>query len=768
MRIMFPVLLMLGAAPMAGQPASERLFLEVPMLLDAPGQQQMIRAWYDGEHFFVDAAMLLDRLGFTVTVVESRLTALDVARTIVVDFDLRQQLAPQKQALGDEVLHADGRFLLSMAGLGHLFGSDIHFDADRLVLRVSTAAQRFDARALHRRRPLWSEAPGPLQFGRQRTLWGGVMMNWQLHRQPGYVQAGVSVTGSLLAGTLRGYVGTGRQSLTYLYDRPRSMRLTRLEFGRFADGVRGIRLSNRPLAQRQLQRMEELTGQTEPHALVEAHVGGHVMDQVLADGQGRYRLRTPVWYGTQVVELRTRPLGGQLERLARRYYLADPELVESGRWYYDVKVGHLRYGSALIGDLQYGLARALTVTAAVGRQSTYSWLETGGIWSPLSYLTVRTSARWPARQFAAGFRAWTRTVSLDGNWYARDQGGGGLQLNAGGLFGPVSVNLDAYAHRHPPYWESQLITPSLWLSANGGLTLRALWHLERSGVHKTQRRDYWQVGAGAPIKGAHARLSLSGRDTRWILGLEGFLVVGGWSVQVTTRVDARSGRIEGGLTLQANLPFASMAARALRRDSRLVHTQSFYGQVAVDRHLEFGRDVHQQSAAKLIIFRDINGNGRQEDGEPVLPHIRAQLYHANWTRDPDGTLYAGHLEPFSVYQVRLLEDSVRDPRLQPATGYAFSFVADPGRTKRLLVPMQPRLQVPGRILNADRPPSRMRVHATGGSSVPVYRDGGFTLLLTSGSHEIIVTDVLTKESLGQWQMMITADTSDLNLTLNRP
>ena len=766
MKMMLPALLILAAGPAAGQPAPERVFLEVPMLLDAPGRQQMIRAWHDGDHFFADAAMLLDRLGFTVRVEQFRLTALDAARMIVLDFGLKQQLAPQKQALGEEAMFADGRFLLSMAGLARVFGSDIHFNEDRLVLRVSTAAQHFDTRALHRRRPVWTEAPGPIQFGRQRALWGGVMMNWQLHRQPGFVQAGVSVTGSLLSGTLRGYVGTGRQSLTYFYDRPRSTRLTRLEFGQFADGVRGVRLSNRPLARRQLQRIHEMAGQTEPHALVEAHISGHVMDHAVADGQGRYRLQTPIWYGTQVVELRMRPLGGQPQRFARRYYLADHELAEPGRWYYDVKAGHLPYGTTLAGDLQYGLARTLTVTAATGLEPRHAWLEAGGIWSPLSFLTVSTSARWPVRHYAAGLRAWTRTVSLDGSWYARDEGGSGMQLNVAGLFGPLSLNLAANAHSHPPYWQSRSISPSLWLSANGGMTLRAHWQLQQRGARMANRHHHWRIGVGAPIKRTHAHLNVTGRDTHLAIGLEGFLVVRGWSVGIAASVDARSGRIEGGLTLQANLPVASMVVRALRRENRSVHTQSFYGQVAVDRHLSFGRDVHQQSAAKLIIFRDTNGNGRQESGEPILPHIRAQLYGANWTRDTDGTLYAGHLEPFSVYQVRLLEASVRDPRLQPATGYTFSFVADPGRTKRLVVPMQPRLQVPGRILNADRPPSRLRVHTDGGPSVQVYRDGGFTLVLAAGLHEIVVTDLLTEEILGEYQVIITALTSEVTLTLN--
>ena len=40
--------------------------MEVPLLLEVPGKEQMVRAWYDGERFFVDGKELLYALGFTV------------------------------------------------------------------------------------------------------------------------------------------------------------------------------------------------------------------------------------------------------------------------------------------------------------------------------------------------------------------------------------------------------------------------------------------------------------------------------------------------------------------------------------------------------------------------------------------------------------------------------------------------------------------------------------------------------------------------------
>lgn len=770
MRYLIPGLMAWALWPAYGQQPSEKLFLEVPMMLDAPGQQQVIRTWHDGEHFFVDAVMLLEKLGFNVRVDQLKVTALDANRLIALDYALRQQLAPLVQVLGNNLLYADGRFLLSTAGLERVFGSDIHFDEDRLHLRISTSAQLFDAAALHHRRPLWAEAPGPLQFGRQRSLWGGLMLNWQFHRQPGYLQAGVNITGSVMAGTLQAFLGTSRQAVTYLYDRPQSKHLTRLEIGRFADGISGVRLSNRPLVRRQLQRIHVIKGRTEPHSLVAAHVSGHVIDQVQADAHGWYQLRAPLWYGTNVVELRTRRLGGGHETVRRQYHLADHALAEPGRFYYDIKGGRLPFGPALDGVINYGLANALTVRAGAGLGPDHTWLETGGIWNPLPFMSLSASLRWPIGHFAASVHTWRSGLSLSGHWYDRQHGGSGSQLQIAGIKGPVSVNLSASQYRNEPLWQSQTLSPSAWINIPGGMILRAMWHYERSR-HRDQAshtRQHWRMSAGMPVARTHTFLNVGGRGKYWFVGLEGFVALRGWSMGFTANVDMQSGLITGGISIQADTPIATLAMRAHQVNAGLVHTQSLHGQVTVDRNgWSLNRDVHQESAARLIVFRDSNSNGRRDSGEPLLPNIRAQLYHANWTRDKDGTLHATHLDPFNTYQVRILEASVRDPRLQPATGYAFSFVADPGKTKHLYVPMQPLLQVAGRIVNPDRPPSRLRVRISTDAEVPVYRDGGFTLLLQAGRYELSVADVLTRKTLHTQQVHIDPQTRELNINMDR-
>ena len=757
------------AGPSLGQPTPDQVFLEVPMFLDAPGRQQMIRAWHDGEHFFVDAVMLLELLNFNVQLDQGRLTAMDDTKTIVLDFGLGQQLLPTKQSLAGMVLYADRRFLLSTAGLARVFGSDIDFDERRLLLRVSTAATLFDAGLLHQRRLLMHEAPGPLQYRRQRSLWGGLMINWQVHRQQGYALANVDVTSSLMAGTVRGRLGRNHMSISYAYDWPESKRLSQLEFGRFLEGLTGIRLSNRPLAPRLVQRIETVAGQATPYARIDAQISGHTVDQVRANAEGLYQLQVPIWYGTNVVDYVTHPMGGEQGRNYRRYYLTHRDLVAPGRLDYDVILGWWANQAVFRGMAHFGLARALTVHLGASRQLHDNWLEAGGIWNPMSFMTLSTSAKWPIGHYYTRVQAWHNGLSVDGNWHWRGSSDSDGQLNLTSLYGPLSLYISAYALRNTSDWRSNSITPSAWLALPHSLILRARLHYEQStyGRNGTELRRDWHIGAGKQFSKLQAFFNVAGHGNRWSIGLDGFLSVRGWSFGFSTSVDTGSGRIAASLTLQANTPAALMAVRAHGAHQGYSHSQSLYGQVQVDQGVTVGRNMHQESAARLIIFKDLNSNGQQDSGEPLLTHFRAQLYNAHWSREADGTLYASHLEPFGIYQVRIIEASVHDPNLQPLYGYTFSFRADPGRTKRLYVPMQPKLQVPGRILDLDRAPSRLIVQTEDGVQAPVYRDGGFTLVVSAGQHQIIVSDVLTKEVLTVREVSINQETSEVTVSLNK-
>ena len=346
-----------------------------------------------------------------------------------------------------------------------------------------------------------------------------------------------------------------------------------------------------------------------------------------------------------------------------------------------------------------------------------------------------------------------------------------MQLHLASLWGPVSMSLAASSYRDVPHWQSHAVNPGLWVYLPGGQILRAMWQYELNsyGPELSDERYVWRVGAGVPANGQSPHLLQCRRAGQsldaWIGELSLLWATG--RLDFTADVNVTTGRITGGIALQVNTPVAALAVRSHRTGQEWVHAQSLHGQVSVDRRLALGSDVHQESAARLIIFSDTNSNGIADPDETLLPHIRVQMYHANWVRHADGTLHAGHLEPFKTYQVRILEGSVTDPRLQPATGYSFSFVADPGQTKRIYVPMQPLLQISGRIINPDRPSSRFLVRVADGPGVSVYRDGGFTLMLKAGDHEVSVVDVLTDEVLAKQQVRVHAQSDIITIDLTK-
>ena len=748
---------------------TDRVFLEVPLLLESPGQQDVVRAWYDGDRFYVDAGMLLEMLGFTLSQEGAKLTAVDANRRIVLDFALMRALVPTEISLKGSALLDGHRFMLSMEGLEHLFAADLHFDPDRLELRISTAAERFDATALHSRQIMWNEAPGPLRFGRRRTVLGGLMASWHLRRDPYYTNAGVQFIGSLFGGTVRGVIGSAGAAGTVLFDRPSARSLTRLELGQFSGGLRGIRLSNLPLARRQLHRIKQVSGQAEPHALVKALISGQLVDQVQADAAGLYELRTPVWYGTTRLELYMQPLGGAASTSQMRYLLTDYALVEPGRLYYDVRFGRNGLEEVGLAEFRYGLLPRLTLRSSADSRRRGQY-QAGLTINPLSFVSVSLDASVPSRHWLKRLRMWRRSLSLDYAWDWRGPESNGMHAQLSGALGLLGITASAYSYVESGRWRTRALNPALWYHARSGLYMQAQWQKEQTNVEGTtlHKAREWRVAVGQSLARARVAVFTSG-EHRWHTGgLEGFVALRNWSFGFNAAWEVVARRFVGGFTLQINTPLATLTARSRQSANGLFHAQSLQGSINVGSDLSLSRAMNQESAALLRIFEDSNGNGRKEKDEPLLPHVQAQLFHAAWERAPDGALYASYLEPYASYQVQILEASVHDPRLQPATGYTFSFVADPGRTKVIDVAMQRLSWLRGTIANADRAPSRMRVRIVGVQEAPVFRDGGFTMQAKPGTYTLLVEDVLTNEVLHTQSVYIAASPPSIVLDLSRP
>ena len=721
------------------------VFLEVPLMVQAPGFQSVVHAYHDGDRFFVDAARLMEQLGYSVTRADAQLTAADARHRLVMDFAemyIQRPGAPPVSMSGHAV-YSQGRYLLDVSALSRLFGADVFFDEARLSLTLSTAAEHFDTYALGRRAFLDSEVPGPVQFGRQRHFLGGITASWHAtqqwhHGRPVYRDGVVHFTASALGGAVRGLAGRTAEA-TYLFDRPRRTHLTRVEVGRMTlhDGVpvRALRLSNVPLAALHVQRSATLRGEAPPHAMVEVTAAGQIVDRVQVGPDGQYRLRVPAYYGTTEALVRVQPMGGAAPYETQRYLVTTPALVPPGRLYYDAM-----FGTRHALRIRYGAGPRLTVQAHGIYGGKFHFGASASPW-PFMVLSADV-AFWPLALVQASAHLWRRHLRAEAAFSASD--------------GQSHGHLVVYGQRHR--MGAQLtghltqggagtafrLAPSVAYHGTEGLAVRLqLETANDHGLHAVR----WHAAATKtqPLLGGALQIGLFLRGMQGVQngGVDALFSLRHGAVGAVLFYDPSLRRAQGKVAVQVRTRALGVASHAT---STGTHTHSAYGSVSIGPGLRFTSTLSDETAALLRIFEDMDGDGVLDSGEPLLSGVDVQLFHAPLKRTASGLLRASYLEPYTTYQVRILEQSIRDPWLRPATGYSFSFIADPGRTKVLDIPLQSAPLVRGRVSGFERAASRLRVHAmrdgVAVDSAEVFRDGGFALRLERGPYRLRLQDVV--------------------------
>ena len=748
----------------------------MPIVVVVPNLPDMlVKAYHDGAVFWVDVVALLALMDYTVHADSLVLTAMDATRRFRLDYAARQATlgAEPPIFLWGELQYSDGLFLVTVAGLAKIFGADVTWDAAGLALRLSTAAEHFETAALGPRRFLGGEVPGPLRFGLERRLLGGGVVSWHATSQwyrgrPLYNHASATYTLSALGGAVQGALSTSGQtpSVSYTIARPSSPLLTRLELGtQVVQGLtrtEGIRLSNQPLVSPHVQRTGTVRGRAEPHAVVEALAGGHVTDRAQADELGRYQLRVPAYYGTTEAVVRVRPLGGLPSYERREYVLTTAALAQHGRLYYDAAYGP----EETVGRVRYG------ITPRVDRAGRRRQRRGVPAWYHSQPTTQhRAVGQWrlappPGGGFGAAVEAGVR---VHANYTSTDDSQS-AQLGASGQWRRWSGQLAGSSHLAAGVLSRQL-SPALSYYGRGGLSLRQqLQFADRDGVPQTSWRSALGYTRSAWDAGLH--LSLFARGAQEVTSggqlllsfRQAFL---GITAEYTPAVRALAGHV----TLQLRTPVGSIRSRM---DTHGTHTHSGYGSISVGPGVRFSDGGLDDTGALVRVFDDRNRNGRRDAGDPILDDVEVQVWHATQSRRGDGTVRVSHLSPYTAYQVELVEQSIRDPLLRPTTGYTFSFMADPGHTKSVEVPLQRLPLVRGRIQAGGLAPGRLRVEVLRGletvATTPVYSDGGFALRLEGGHYELRVVDVVDDIVLGTQPLDVPRSSSalDVDVILNEP
>lgn len=738
--------------------SAQPVLLEAPLVLHAPAHRGIWPAWYDGEHFWAEVEPLMEMLGYEIVASDSTELAVRDRRHAI-----RFAFAEERVEVNREVRHTGyfammgpaGKMLVTLDALQDAFGVDAVWDVNTLTLTLSSSATLFDPSQFGPRRLLDVEPPQKILFPRERVWLGGVHVAYSLahqwHQERGRSFTPTArVTADLAGGTMRWFLSRGRSDLRYIVDIQRTW-LTRVEATQLTSGgLPDLRVSNRPLHPRTVHREEVLSGTTIPHAIVRGKVFGTVTEQVQADQAGRFTVRHPVLYGSTEASVEVETLGGDPIELFEVNRLTPSNLLPAGKLEYGVTVS-----KNPAGEIFWGVSDRLTVGASASKTPETTTLRATVLPLPTMHVSGEVDVlAWSGRGSLRWWRPWGgvtggyhlyKTPHRSQHWsstltFARDA----FNIHARFLRQQAPAHVPLTALHSSLGWElAQFVT------LRGGLLLRS------SAPASFQPSVSYTLPFGKPR--AIFRASAETAGTRIVSYQAGAFMSGyTWSTGVQMQRSIETGAMEIRGHLQLNTEWAWFDARAGWDEGWFSHSQTLRGTVMLGEDIRFGALYAEQTQAVIRLFTDSNLNGILDGGESLYLRHRLNVGRLATHHRANGEVIAKNLVPHEVYRVEIARETIIDPLLHPATGYRFAFVATPGRTRYIDIPLQPLPTISGQLtgwvgsytvlqvhLQPVDPLHALDLEAT--STLPVYQDGGFFAQLPPGVYQLTATNLLTGE-----------------------
>lgn len=758
-----------------------RFIQETPWTVSALGVEDEvvpILAYWEpkSERYFLILTDYLELLGYRVETQQLQIEAFGERSRIRVDFEEGTVVRDSERTRLDSLDYfvSAGRFHLSFEGLQRVFSpSVIQFDHARLHMTHAAVMRRS-------MQPL-----SPLLYGRSRPLLGSSHIDYRLTRTQwlsyapthhGFFRTHTNALGGRIYGEgqlmqVDSTVSVNLRSLSYLLDFPQSQVLTHFEAGRLNDygwprqvSYDGIRLSNLPVADRAMQREMLLRGVAEPGAVVSASVGGVHVDRVYADQDGRYTLRIPAYYGSSQAQVEIAPSdGGPVTTRVHDLYVSQ-DLPPPGKLYYDARVGRefMREDELMVfAEARYGIASAFSIRAAYAQPGaplvglTTNWggmsadvqvalpFEAGRtrLWVQHRRLRIQAEAvfsdmpAWsPYRRYYSGHLGWhfvrgslflqaqRSELFTDRTHHTRFMGSGTIRLSRS-TYGLLSAGLSRLQ------WEFQEENP--WQMRWSSTLTRTIGRWMRIGVH----------GEGGVIQ-----------DLDFI----GLTMHGAWRwASLGLRV-GYSEEFAASFTLRLDTPWSTVTNRsALGGRSRDSHSQSVYGSMVLGTRPQLMRQTQARSSAVIQAFVDADRDGRKDRDEAYLQGVEIEVDHAHVKQVSASMTRAELLVPHQRYQVRVNPRSLKHPRLVLTTGDKFSFIADPGQSKRIQIPVEKRTILEGILedlpsLSAARIQVLIHENDQEIASYDVSQEGRFSGRLAPGTYRVELVDLLGRVDLSRW------------------
>ncbi|MXZ05350.1 MAG: hypothetical protein F4Y90_07660 [Rhodothermaceae bacterium] len=795
------VLILLRLAPDLSAQALQpvRVLQEAPWVLSPMSAPSMrpISAYWDPRQstYFIDFPGLLEEVQIP-TLIEGSVVRVSYAEIVYkVDFaqgTVEVDLGGVDSLDAEGYLQSRGRFMLSPSNLQKVFPEGmLAYDTSRLLLRVSQ--ELFAAPGFRTRAPTLRLSP--LLYGRTRRLIGGTWLGYRMSRMQRFEYA-ADYTGqfNVRASALWGQIDidvtafhtdgteTELRRVNYLLDFPESSWVTQIGLGRTYEHhwtsrymYEGLRMSNRPLSTRHQQREARLSGIAEPNAIVSALVGGVVADRVQADGQGRYQLQLPVYYGTSQAEIEIIPAdGGPPTRETRLLFIGE-DLVPAGRLYYDLQGGQTQIGKNPYGHARfsYGLSQSLTALSSF----TYTDEEqtaTLGVASQIAdAMMVSAELAYPARAARATLQLFLNRLQIQTDATLSDDS-------------EFSLYRQRWISRFG--WSTPQLSLFLHADHSESFTGRISTHAQVSGTARLARRTSLVLAAGPRVTRyasdapRDSRVQWRSTLTRYVTpgpirGRVGFQAHGGQyepldfaggtlyasyrRVSFGARIgyDAAAGGMSASLSLRMNAPWGNIASHASLDPDNSYLQQSLHGSMAFDRSLSLSRYSHPWSSVLLQPFLDLDRNGRKDPGEDPLDGLDIQVIRASTEASVSGGVRADFLAPSTPYQIVIDPRSIPGPQFNLPGGTAFSFMSDPVELKRIHIPVHRNIIVNGSVESLPLSSPTLAVvvfyqEAREVARTAVSQQGRFTLLLPPGFYRIELIDQLGQEDLSSFSQTL--------------
>lgn len=487
--------------------------------------------------------------------------------------------------------------------------------------------------------------------------------------------------------------------------------------------VIGVQLSNASTIFRKSQGTYTLSNITRPDWMVELYVNNVLVDYVKADAAGFYSFQVPVVYGSSLIKLRL--LGPYREEEIQEQQIVVPySFLPKGELEYTISNGMVEDGKQSRYSrtaFKYGQSAHLTLGGGLeyySKITAHPYIPfVNASWRPVANLFLSAEHALDVRTKANASYRLPHELLFEAD-YTRYKAGQQAILNSSveerklmiskqyrkshfSLYSRLSVNQIVYPVN------KQLVTDILlscmWRGVSTNLTTYALFNNQNDPLIYSTLAFSLKLPAKTTLRPQAQYAYDTGQMNSYRIEMERQLFGSGY---LNVAFDHNLLYHTKGLTvgLRFDLSFVRTAFSVTTNKYQTSTSQSFNGGIVFDkqsRYLKFNnRSNVSRSGLVIYPFLDVNGNHKQDPGEPKLTGLQLKVNGGRIENDvQDTTIRVMELEPFADYLIELNPSSFDNIAWQ-LENKTYKVTAAPNQFKTIAVPVQVYGEVSGKVMMA--------------------------------------------------------------------